>query len=362
MRQAGNISTNRNLDKMLASLNTNFTIFGGEPLLTPIDELEALFKLGFEKFGWSGIQTNGTLMSDKHIALFKKYNVFVGISHDGTGDLSSPRVESTYHIDMMLKTLIHNHITPSIITTLHKENAVGAKLVKLCSWFKELASLGIQDVNLHPLEDDNNTNLVLTSKELLAALIIIRKVEGIRFSIFDHITDLLQGDDKKADCVWQGCDPYTTPAVQGVDRDGTLSNCGRTNKDGVAFRKAEVSSNERLLALFNTPQEFGGCKDCRFFSMCKGYCPGTAIDGDWRNRTTHCETIKGLFEIEEEKLIARGVTPVSVQPKSTLEFSTSVAHGDTHGDTPHGDMWFVEVRNDPKSPCDCKGPCRGHRA
>jgi uncharacterized protein len=46
--------------------------------------------------------------------------------------------------------------------------------------------------------------------------------------------------------------------------------------------------------------------------MCKGQCPGTALDGDWRNRTEHCETWKAVFEALESDLIADGKTPLSV--------------------------------------------------
>jgi uncharacterized protein len=40
--------------------------------------------------------------------------------------------------------------------------------------------------------------------------------------------------------------------------------------------------------------------------MCKGQCPGTAIDGDWRNRTEHCEVLKALFEDLEKELATEG--------------------------------------------------------
>jgi uncharacterized protein len=43
-----------------------FGLFGGEPLLVPDDVLEDLFAWGLERFGENGIQTNGTLLSDRH--------------------------------------------------------------------------------------------------------------------------------------------------------------------------------------------------------------------------------------------------------------------------------------------------------
>ena len=53
---------------------------------------------------------------------------------------------------------------------------------------------------------------------------------------------------------------------------------------------------------------------CRFFLMCKGNCPGTAIDGDWRNRTEHCQTWFGLYEHLEREAVAQNIQPLSLQP------------------------------------------------
>jgi uncharacterized protein len=97
-----------------------------------------------------------------------------------------------------------------------------------------------------------------------------------------------------------------------VEGNGQSSNCGRTNKDGIDFIKAETPGFERYLALYHTPQEHGGCRGCRFFLMCKGQCPGTALGGDWRNRTEHCEVWKTLFERVEAELVARGSAPLSL--------------------------------------------------
>ena len=124
----------------------------------------------------------------------------------------------------------------------------------------------------------------------------------------------LLGEDKNTTCIWNACDPYTTKAVQGIEGNGQSSNCGRTNKDGIDFVKSGVEGFERYLALYNTPQEHGGCKDCRFFMMCKGQCPGTAIDGDWRNRTEHCEVWMELYAEIEEELVAEGEAPLSRDP------------------------------------------------
>ena len=54
---------------------------------------------------------------------------------------------------------------------------------------------------------------------------------------------------------------------------------------------------------------------CRFFLMCKGQCPGTAIDGDWRNRTEHCEVWQALYARLEADLVTEGLTPLSLRPE-----------------------------------------------
>ena len=126
------------------------------------------------------------------------------------------------------------------------------------------------------------------------------------------------GQDQHASCVWRACDPYTTEAVHGVEGNGQSSNCGRTNKDGVDFVKAEHPHYGRYLALYQTPQEANGCKDCRFFMMCKGQCPGTSLDGDWRNRSELCGVWKQVFSHLEQKLIQRQQEPLSIHPQRAL--------------------------------------------
>jgi len=93
-REAGNITSAYDLDKMKAAVEaerTDFLLFGGEPLVLPERDLERLWRWGFEKFGHNGVQTNGTLINDSHIRMFKQYRVHVAISEDGPGDLNDAR-------------------------------------------------------------------------------------------------------------------------------------------------------------------------------------------------------------------------------------------------------------------------------
>jgi uncharacterized protein len=331
-RDAGNIASSFDLDKMKAALERegpNFTIFGGEPLLVPEPVLEDLWAFGLERFGTNGIQTNGSLINDRHIGLFKRYKVSVGISVDGPEDLNDVRWagtlastrEATARTHAAIERLVREGLAPSLIDTLHRNNATADKLPRMRDWFRYLDMLGITSARLHDLEIESpavGSKYGLTVEEQVAAFLDFAALEAelhqLRFDVFTDIRRMLVGEDQYTTCVWNACDPYTTRAVRGVEGHGQRSNCGRTNKDGIDFVKADREGFERYLALYYAPQDAGGCNGCRFFVMCKGQCPGGAIAGDWRNRSSKCGLWMALYERFEAELVSEGRVPISLSP------------------------------------------------
>lgn len=330
-RDAGNISDRYDMERMKSAVEREgggFSLFGGEALLLPETDLEALWAWGLEKYGSNGIQTNGSLINENHIRLFKQYNVHVGISIDGPGELNDVRWagtlertrEMTTNTERAIERLCQEGIPPSLIVTLHRCNATADKLPLMQDWFRYLESIGITSARLHILEVENEImrqKYVLTTEENVAAFLSFAQLEQelktLKFDIFTDMQNLLLGADSNTTCIWNACDPYTTPAVRGVEGNGQSSNCGRTNKDGIDFTKADTPGLERYIALYHTPQKYGGCHGCRFFLMCKGNCPGTSIAGDWRNRSEHCEVWKQLYGYLEAKLIDAGEIPLSIR-------------------------------------------------
>jgi uncharacterized protein len=389
MREAGNVgnTTPYDMEKMLAALEAAgapFTVFGGEPLMVPIADLERIFAWGFAKYGQNGIQTNGVLITPAHVALFAKYRVHVGFSLDGPGELNDTRWAGTLERTRADTAQSHAHLKEcvaagvgvSVIITLTRGNASADRWPRFVQWLRELDTMGIRAARIHLLEVEHAAvaaKLQLPQAEVITRFQELAALEGtlhgLRFDIFTEMRDLLRGEDERVTCIWNPCDPYTTSAVQGIDGQGEGSNCGRTNKDGIPRLKAETPGFERQLALYHTPQEAGGCAGCRFFLMCKGQCPGTAIGGDWRNRTADCEVWKAGFTYLEQELVAAGERPLSLNAEErgpleaamlTLwaqgqhaplkhvrarlragETAAGVAAGAggdrAHGDTPHGD-------------------------
>ncbi|HET8847057.1 MAG TPA: radical SAM protein [Ktedonobacteraceae bacterium] len=327
-RDAGNFRQTYDLERMKSATIKEggpFTLFGGEPLLLPLPDLEELFRWGQAEYGRSGIQTNGVLLNDEHIRLFKTYNVDVGVSIDGPGELNDLR----WHVSLertrrntestitAIERLCREYRPPGLITTLHRLNATAEFLPRLQAWVRQLDALGVRSMRLHlmEVESEHIRRYSLSDEENVRALLSFADLQAeltqLRFDVLDEMVQSLLGQDQRVSCVWQACDPYTTEAVHGVEGNGQSSNCGRTNKDGIDFLKAERAGYERYLALYQTPQEHGGCQGCRFFLMCKGQCPGTALQGDWRNRSELCGVWKAIFTHLENRLIAHHLEPLS---------------------------------------------------
>lgn len=361
VREAGNAGHPRyDMDAMKTALlqqNSSFTLFGGEPLLMPLADLEELWRFGLEKFGQNSIQTNGTLITEEHIKLFKKYNVSIGLSVDGPDELNDARVcgeetrSTTQKSLEALDQLCQMGRAPSLIVTLHRLNASRERLPRFLSWLKELSEKGVRYVNLHLLEVDSETtqlDLTLSDEETVDALLSCARLNlPLTLQPLTHMLQLLRKSDAKTDCIWNACDPYTTRAVQGIDGQGHLRNCGRTYKEGVQFLKADHEGFERYLSLYYTPQEFGGCSGCRFFYACKGQCPGTGEKRDWRARTDRCSVLKRVFELLEAMLLEQGHSPLSLRPER-LALEQSLVQAWQNGRTeraanaPHGDHTDAE--------------------
>lgn len=356
MRTAGNTRVSKGYDLQLALSvadehlkkhpdQSGYAVFGGEGLLVPINDLEEIFKQSLEKYGRSGIQTNGTLITDHHIALFKKYNVSVGISTDGPNELNSLRVplggmsleEATCATNDNIRKLVAAEIPVSVIITLHKENASKERLPRLLHFVEWLMDIGVKNGIIHLLEIDDveAKKHELTDEENSDAMIalahLFEKHSCAHFSPFHDIKNMMSAGKFSVGCVWKPCDPMNTPSVFGVEGNGQVSNCGMVNKEGIEWTKSkDYSPYVRPQILYYTDQDKKGCKDCPYFIACNGYCTGSAIDGDFRNRTVHCQTIKKMMTFYEDKAVRQGSIPFSKRKdRQKLEsaYLNLIAHG-----------------------------------
>ncbi len=228
-RDAGNLTPAYDLDLMKAAIKAEggpFALFGGEPLLVPERDLEELWSWGFQQFGQNTIQTNGTLINDEHVRMFRTYKVGVGISIDGPGDLNDVRWEGTLEktraatarTEGAIERLCQEGLKPSLIVTLHRANASAEKLPRLHQWFRDLDEKGVHSARLHLLEaedDDIRTRYALSAEENIAALTSFAdlqdELQRLKFDVFADMRQMLLGQDTGVACVWNGVRPVHNP-------------------------------------------------------------------------------------------------------------------------------------------------------
>jgi uncharacterized protein len=310
---------------------TEMALHGGEPLAMPKKDVEKLLAKMKEISGKSSIQTNGTLIDEDYIRIFKKYDTHVGISYDGPGELSRFRPGSV-NLDKTIRKLVGKKIGASLIMVISKANAGTPELLgKLKNYLLELKKLNVCG-RLNPCGAAPDCEL--GEKDMIAAYLDLAKFclsNGLNWSPFNDISNALQG--KPRVCVFMGCDSFSTSSATVLLGDGSITNCMRTNEKRILLRHP-VQHNTRNQVLSEISQEFGGCRDCKYLTACHGGCPSMAIDGDWRNRTYLCNVWKELFKFYENALIHLNV-PLCLGECALRDGASGPQW--RHGDSPHGD-------------------------
>lgn len=310
--------------------SNHVAIHGGEPLLMEFEDLERLSAKIHELYGLVSIQTNGTLITPQIIELFKKYNFLVGISIDGdTAELNYGRWNAKpmpmEEIQKMTNIVLYNlklckdaGLKTGVIALLSKYNASKERLpgfIRFLLRLKDEFGVGSVRTNEALIYDEKDkVEEELSVDELGYAFCQIADVclsnPGTIWFPYRDIVDLLFGFYAEATCIFTECDVFATQSETTIMADGSLGTClkGGLAVDGIQALIAKRDSiGERYRVLSQVPQEQGGCKDCMYWCMCHGGCPGDAIDDDWRNRTRYCEAWRSLFYHIEKKI--KGIIP-----------------------------------------------------
>lgn len=312
-------------------------LHGGEPLLMATDDVEAIFKWVHENYEGNGghIQTNATLITDRHLELFQKYNVHVGISCDGPPELNVERQAREGDEDvtdrMSVKTgraitrCREAGVDVGLIVVAHKLNCgTDEKLEKLLSWIDNLNRMGVTG-HFNPAipYEDIQTDISLSGQRL--AEVYVRTWEWMQAPGQDHRwwNPMRQYQDNLlglslGNCVNQRCDVFNAGAAKIIKGNGESTGCGKTWDtvgDGVAFLQGDSSNNEyndtetRYEMLKRTPgaytegePDMGGCKGCKYWNVCQGGCPSAGLNDDYRNRTVWCEAKYALYERIEQDM------------------------------------------------------------
>ena len=115
----------------------NIVFHGGEPTTIGKQKFMKYCKVAhqlarrYEKVLQVSIQTNGTLLDDEWIAMFRKYKITAGISFDGFGKSQEERNAGQSLIETILKLKSVNMFN-SVLMVLHKSNYKDIFTDKIC--------------------------------------------------------------------------------------------------------------------------------------------------------------------------------------------------------------------------------------
>lgn len=216
------------------------TLHGGEPLLMPYQEIESLLGIIFDKYGKTGIQTNGVLISDRHVELFRKFKTHVGISLDGdTAETNRGRWnDKDWSIGSMTEIVLSSMaklkregIGMSIICLLRKYNASLEKIPSLATFLTRLHNeFGIKNIRLNPVTvyEKEHTDEELSNDELAEAYRALFNLEAaipeLDLRPMKDFHTLLSGGTN-ATCSFVGCDVWCTQSETPIFLDGSLGKC-----------------------------------------------------------------------------------------------------------------------------------------
>jgi uncharacterized protein len=291
------------------------TLHGGEPLVMGKKDVEELLKFGYNLAGRVGMQTNGLLIDDDYIDMFKKYNVHVGISIDGPWPLNKARTnkENTEQIIKNIYKMVAKDVTPGIIVVLHRANGLPEHREQLKEFILEMKSIGINGGRLNLAEIDREEvkeELELSPEEAaelyedLAKFVLVEN-DNLRWQPFRDVVDNLLGLGTGT-CVFGKCDYFQADAERVINGDGSISTCYKNANEGITYEKDNNSrKTERYELLKSVPMEYGGCKECKYWPICYGGCPAEGAQNgiqDWRFRSRHCTAYRALYSTVEKHI------------------------------------------------------------
>lgn len=308
---------------------------GGEPLLLRKEHLDRIFSFIIKNWEQerTHIQTNGTLIDADHIAMFKKYNVNVGISCDGPLELNRERIargggkDVTDHMSARtlsaIEELATNGVGVGIITVLHKGNAGDdEKLGKLLDWMDDLNQMGVKGHYNPAIPYEETQDDLSLSPSRLAEVFVQTwewmKEPGQNYREWNPFRDMQNNllGLTLSNCIANKCDVYNAGAAQILKGDGEQTGCGKTwaaAGDGVPFLQGESSNNEyndrdemrRYDMLKQVPGPFtpdydgpdlGGLRGWRYWTVNQGGCPSSGMDFDYRTRSIWTDAYDALYE------------------------------------------------------------------
>lgn len=306
---------------------TTFLWHGGEPLLWGYDNYKAVFEFvekEFEGYNYKhSVQTNLSLINKDFIELFKRFNVRLSFSLDGTQEIHDlQRVDKsgspTFKRILDKYSLCRRYgINPACIVVATKKHI--GRIVEL---YEFMANNGI-NFKLNPMfcsgeAETNDDEYGLTPMEYADLSIELfdlwyndneRRIDNQNF--VEIASALIT--NRTALCVFsKNCQenvfaisPYGEVFPCGRFCDNSLKQYSYGNLNDNSL--SQILENRRDSEIYKreTFIRESECKDCKFFNICYGGClhDGFLVNKDFKTKSFLCESYKKIFSHIEEAIL-----------------------------------------------------------
>lgn len=268
---------------------------GGEPMLLPAEQYDRCIQRVREQFPELSfrfsLQTNGTLLSPAYVALFRKYDIHVGVSVDGSQTVHDGQRKSISGQGTYEQVLAH-------IRTLQREEVAVAALMVLTrpalaeslNFLLEFAHLNLP-LKINPLlpvgEAVEHPELVLAPGEYgryLARVLeyLSERRLDLPISPLDEIFQNILYKGARRGCQHS---PNCHGSFLSIDPAGDIYPCGRfadARENAIGTIETGITADGRRilerLALRRAENLPPPCRECRYLELCHGGC---SADQPW---------------------------------------------------------------------------------
>ncbi len=320
--------------------SVEFIWHGGEPLLAPLSYYEEAVLLQ-EKFSMgikfsNIIQTNGTLIRDKHVNFFKKNKFQVSLSIDGIEEAhDSNRIDKnghgSYHRVMkgFLK-LESNGMKTGCVLVLNRKNK--DSLEKSYCFFNK-NKIGF---NIIPLMKGGSASAIfddisLTQEEYIESWTsLYNKWLSAPDNKYVDVSSFLHTTRSVISGSCSSCIGMAQCGIANLATDplGNIYPCASvTGNNDVCYGNindktlAELFMSDKAIRWRNRTISTA-CTQCKWFHLCHGGCPSRSYhfnDGDYNIPDHYCKSISMIYNHVESRLLDVGIPAGEKKPDHLVD-------------------------------------------
>lgn len=295
--------------KAIESCKTkDFTLIlaGGEPLLnfSLIEEIYDFLKR--ENYNCKiGLQTNGTLITEKIAERLSKMNINVGVSFDASFQINDEfRGETKAVIEGLKNLKLKNKRVNLNCVITDKSIKELEKMVEIAYYFENIDGIGLDLVrmgervqNYKEIKPPTNGDIYIylkraymKSKELgkiVGKEVKIREIEEIKYR-------------KEKNCIATHYCYSSLGQAMIITEEGNIYPCSSLVGDNRYFIGNILEDREfEMQSLPSGKKE--KCESCQYKDICKGCCPSRLIINEGEMEDKDCMLRKAIFKILEEE-------------------------------------------------------------